>query len=120
MAPVTANFVGGIAKRGGWHASGPAARLEFDRDQLVIRSKKFSKRLGLGDVSVRREACNAVRLSTGILAVRVSVIDRDGIEIEPYFTATRRGPVRRALQARGWPVIEDRWRFGRLGRASSK
>jgi hypothetical protein len=71
-------FVGGIAERGGWHASGPFAELEFDSDYLVIRPVRLAKRLGLKDVAARRSDTKAIRLSTGVLGVRVSVVQASG------------------------------------------
>lgn len=114
--PVTrrsASFVGGIARRGGWHASAPMAKLEFDTDELIIRPASVAKRLGLHEVRASRRETKAIRLSTGVLAVRVSVIQMDGMEVEPYFTVMRRRPVRNALEEQAWPVVEDRWKFGR-------
>jgi hypothetical protein len=108
-----ASFVGGMATRGGWHASGPMARLEFDNNNLVIRPTAAAKLVRLGEVKAAKADTQAIRLSTGILAVRVSVIRSDGVEVEPYFTVMRRGRVRKALEERGWPVVEDHWKFGR-------
>ena len=110
--PAPSVFTGGIAERGGWHASGPFARLEVGDDLLVIRATRLATVVGLHDVQAQKAETKAVRLSTGVLAVRVSVIRADGVELEPYFTAMSRGPIRRALLARGWPVVEDKWRFG--------
>ena len=103
-----ASFTGGIHQRpGGGGASFPFGHLEFDDEQL--RMWGFGKA-----VAVRREAIRGVRLSTGILATRVSVVYLDGSESNVYFAALGRGPVRQALQERGWPVIDERLR-GRPG-----
>jgi hypothetical protein len=107
-----ASFVGGIATRGGWHVSAPMARLQFDGEHLLIRPTSLPYALGLQEVRASKADTKAIRLSTGILAVRVSVIRSDGTEAEPYFTVMTRGRVRKALEERGWPVVEDRWKFG--------
>jgi hypothetical protein len=106
-------FTGGMARRGGWQARGPFARLEFDAEHLAIKAKALAKALGLREVRAARATTQAIRLSTGVLAVRVSVIQHAGTEVEPYFATMSRRRVRQALVARGWPVVEDRWRFAR-------
>jgi len=106
-----ASFVGGIVTASGWRATWPMARLEFDENDLAIWSSAVPKYFGPGELRVARRDTKAIRLSTGVLAVRVSVIRPDGNEAEPYFTVLRRGPLRQALHQRGWPVVEDRWTF---------
>lgn len=109
-----ATFTGGIAVRGGWRASGPFARLDIGDEDLVIRASPVARKLGLSDVIAIRSETKGTRLSTGALAVRVSVIRSDGTEVEPYFAAAGRARIRTALHERGWPIIEDHWKFGRL------
>jgi len=96
----------------GWRASWPMAHLEFDENDLAIWSSAVPEYFGPDELRVARDRTKAVRLSTGFLGVRVSVIRLDGTELKPYFAALRRGPVRQALHERGWPVVEDRWKFG--------
>ena len=55
----------------------------FDADELTIRPTSLAKSFGIGEVRTTRPETKAIRLSTGVLAVRVSVIRSDGIEIEP-------------------------------------
>ena len=91
------------------------ARLRIDEGCLVISPLGVPRYFGPTEIRVSRSETNAIRLSTGIFAVRVSVIWSDGKEVEPYFTVKRRGLVRQALQERGWPVVEDHWWFGFRG-----
>lgn len=97
-----ASFTGGIRERpGGFGVSWPFGHLEFDRDRLRI--------WGIGDgVDVRRDEVRGVRLSTGILATRVSVVYPDGSESQVYFAALIRRPVRKALRRLRWTVLEGR------------
>jgi len=81
----TSHVRGRDRRTGAWHASGPMGRLEFDSDDLVIRSTNIARRLGIGEVRTRKADTKAIRLSTGVLAVRVSVVRSDGTELEPYF-----------------------------------
>jgi len=94
-------FRGGVRTRSalGFGASYPFGHLDFDEDRLRIWG--FGMLVDVGRASVR-----AVRLSTGILATRVTVIGDDGVESDVYFAALRRGTVRRALREHGWDVIE--------------
>ena len=108
-----ASFVGGIVTESGFRATYPMARLEFDENELVIWSSAVPRYFGPNELRVSRHDTKAIRLSTGIFAVRVSVIRSDGIEARPCFLVLRRGPVRQALRDRGWPVVEDYWKFGR-------
>lgn len=98
-----AAFRGGIRRRPlGSGVSYPFGHLEFDAQRLRI--------WGFGEsVEVRRSDVEGVRLSTGILATRVAVVGRDGAESDVYFAALRRSPVRKALNERGWPVVESRF-----------
>jgi hypothetical protein len=89
------------------------ARLQFDEHDLVIWSSAVPRYFGPNELRVSRRDTKALRLSTGFLAVRVSVIRLDGTELRPAFTVFKRGPVRQALQERGWPVVEDRGKYGR-------
>jgi hypothetical protein len=88
------------------------ARLRFDQDCLVITPLLKTRYFGPTEMQFSRRDTTAVRLSTGIFAVRVSVIRSDGKELEPYFKLMSRGPVRQALRQRDWPVVEDRWQLG--------
>jgi hypothetical protein len=88
------------------------ARLRFDEDDLVITPLLVTRHFGPTELQFSRRDTKAIRLSTGIFAVRVSVIRSDGTEVAPYFKLTRRDPVRQALRQRGWPVVEDRWQLG--------
>ncbi len=119
MSLSPARFTGGIATRGGLHASGPFGVLEFDERELSIRGVGLAKWIGLRGVRASRGETQAIRLSTGALAVRVSIIRADGTEVEPYFAASQRGRVRQALIERNWPIVEDRWNFGLRGKQAS-
>lgn len=85
------------------------ATLRFNADVLRVEPGRLASTFGLTPVAATRVSAEAIRLSTGIFRVRVSVIGEDGIEVEPYFTATSRTGIRRALLERGWQVVEDRW-----------
>ena len=83
---------------------------EFDIVLKRISSKKRildSKRpFPVSVVDRLRQEVAAVRLSTGVLAVRVSVIDLNGNALVPFFTAVSRRRIRMALRDRTW-VVED-------------
>jgi hypothetical protein len=81
-------------------------RLEIGDNDLAIYGTAIARRVALGEVRVTRDGTNAVRLSTGVLAVRVSIIGSDGTELEPYFAALARRRVREALRDRGWPRFD--------------
>ena len=98
-----AAFRGGIrsAVALGSGVSFPFGHLAFDQAELSI--------FGAGwHLNVQRNDVRWVRISPGILAVKVSVIGTDGTQRDPYFAALSRGLIRAALIECGWPIIEDR------------
>jgi|JI10StandDraft_1071094.scaffolds.fasta_scaffold588276_1 hypothetical protein len=103
-APNPVTFVGGIGSPMGWHFSAPMGRLAFDEQRLVISG--VGPAATAGTVDMLRQEVAAVRLSTGVLAVRVSVIDLNGNALVPFFTAVSRRRIRMALRDRTW-VVED-------------
>lgn len=99
-APPTESFKGGIRSRGsGVGVSWPFGHLDFDAEEIHVWG-------GGMDLRRNRDQVQAVRLAMGILATRVIVVGSDGEEGAYYFAALGRGPLRRALLRRGWPVLE--------------
>jgi len=105
-----ARFTGGIGERWGLKVTAPWGHLSIDEDAIRIWGTGPAKG---ADLSLARPEVAAVRISSGVLCVRIGLVDRDGEEHEPFFVVTRREAVRRELSLRSWPVIEDRWKLGR-------
>ena len=106
-----ATFRGGVRETLFPHfgAGYPLGHLEFDRASLSI--------WGMGlRLDADRSAVEAVRLDTSLGGARVSVVWLDGSEGEAYFVAFRRGSVKLALHALGWPVEETKPRLLRRRR----
>lgn len=60
------------------------------------------------DESAGRSEVEAIRLNTGLIFTRVSIVRLNGYESNVWFATSAREAVQRALESRGWPTMSDR------------